>query len=543
MQRTSTATAMRGGRGAYAAPNARRGGRPVSLTELPYRPEVDPAVLAVMVVGTMAGLGFMLFTGSGNFWLNLAAGVMVLVGFAVMRAKPETLPILIIGYICFNRQVRRVLDWAVGEFSVLPATSLVVPLLGLAMGAVALRGWSTLARELRLGFVLLILAIVYGTGLGLASGQRIGAIHEALSWLAPIAMGLYVVWLRPSWPVFRGWVNWTVLFVVLTTVYGWIQWLILPPWDAFWAINANMASLGRVEPQLIRYFGTFGGPGPMAKLLTTTLVMAMIVNTMPKPLRLVACLMMGLSTVMTQVRSSWLVVFLAMGALLAQTRLREKIGLVVVFGACTVGGFFALPLLPGGEAMVQRIQTLGNVSADGSFRGRVAFSGWAMRAIAAQPWGYGFGSTGLSAMRTGEAGILVTAFDNGFLQIPFALGLPGAALVAAGFWSIGKVFFGKTRATIGAEKQQAIWMGRALVFGQVAALAVSNFLKTESAFLVWMMVGVVCVFVLADRAAGPARSPRGRAPATPRGTGGGGVRTDRRPGQATYGIGARRAGG
>lgn len=65
---------------------------------------------------------------------------------------------------------------------------------------------------------------------------------------------------------------------VLVAIYGIIQYLTVPPWDAFWMNNVEMNSIGIPEPLQIRVFSSMNSPGPCAIFLAMALVPMLMEN-------------------------------------------------------------------------------------------------------------------------------------------------------------------------------------------------------------------------------------------------------------------------
>lgn len=443
----------------------------------------------------MGSLGWII-AGLGGAMNSLSAAVMLLVGISILATRPTQAPLYLLALVAFNRWVRRITDWNVGEFSQTPLTSIVPELFCLILLLFVFGQWKSIPRQLRIGTCLIAGAVGLALGVGITNG--IGAIFEALTWSAPLGLFLFLVWLRPDISTIVSWFRGMVVIAIICVAYGWYQWLVLPPWEAFWVIESDMASMGAPEPRRSRFYSTFSGPGRVQQFAGLALLL-MLVDKRVRPggnalwLAITAFLMSGI--LMGRVRSVWLTLMMASLIYMAVTRFSEKIRLVIVTTLVVIAGFVALPVIPGGAAVVDRLDSLTNLAEDGSFNGRVEFSQRAIGMIISRPYGFGMGASGLAGRLAGRQSLI--AFDNGYLQIGFALGLPGAALLILGFYKIGKYIWAGLRQdwVRGDPDLNLKMMMAAFVVGHLAQLAASNFLRTEMALLVWLMLGTLAGMV------------------------------------------------
>ncbi|MEM6551169.1 MAG: O-antigen ligase family protein [Planctomycetota bacterium] len=424
----------------------------------------------------------------GRLFDGILVGTVVMVAGLVAMKAPRHLVSILIVVLAFNRGVRRVLDWSVGEFSTTPITSLTPQLLMLLMGGLALQSWGQLPVWARRAALLYMGAVTYGLAMGVLS-HGLGAIYSSFTWVAPFLVFLYVVWLRPSRAVLRQWMVVLVVCALVATTYGWVQYLTLPAWDRFWMISARMNSMGNPEPMKCRFFGPAGTPGGLARLCTFGMVFLLFglgrgqVLTAP----LVGYLAIGL--LMTQGRSVLVgtVLIVVFTLLLMRGSSSWKSGLVVL--VLVVGIVVVLPSIPGGESVSNRVRTLLNVQEDGSFRGRMTFTRYALPEILMQPQGSGIGAAGLGRRVTGVYSI--SAFDNGYLAVLFSLGLPGLAMLVGSLALIAR-HTAMARFSPDADSR-LIALGRGLCIGYLFLMLPSNWLDDDITFLLWMIVGVLAV--------------------------------------------------
>lgn len=443
---------------------------------------LPPIVMMLGIGGPILAIPTMIGTGFARPLDAMVAACMVMGAVMVASTKPRHLPLIYFAIMVSNRLVRRLLDYSAQEFSATPPTSLVLPALGIAMGAAALSDWKAMPKRLRKGSRFFVAALGYGAVVGLAWGPSM--VFELISWIAPFGFGLYTAWLRPSQQDLYRWIAGLGIVSAVAMAYGWVQWLILPPWDEFWIRNAGMATVGLPRPLHCRLFGPFADPGAAGSIGAIATALLLTTPCMASLPRYGAAGICGLTTLITGVRSASL-----SGAAIVLTWLALKRGggvkAMVPLALFLAVAAVALPSLPGSGFAVQRLNTLGDIGSDRSFNGRVIFSIWALKEAIGKPQGFGLGSTGLGASRlsTGD----LTAFDSGYLQPLYALGIPGTILLVVSLVKLVGLPL-KVRHWVGTSSSNRASVTRAVIIGFAVIGLVANPLKTDVACLFWMLV-------------------------------------------------------
>ena len=202
--------------------------------------------------------------------------------------------------------------------------------------------------------------------------------------------------------------------------------------------GADMGSIGRPEPLEVRVFSTFASPGPAGMFLALALLPMMLDRRWRAPLGWLGVLVAASGLLLTSVRTSWLMLLVAVLAFAAlgegRQRTRALLGVVIVVAAAV----FIAPFLPGGEVLANRISTLTSVGGDQSFHERLAFSQHILAEVLNHPQGFGLGSSGIAMKAAGTASGSDVMFDNGFLNLLYTFGVPGAAMLlfAAGLLAV-----------------------------------------------------------------------------------------------------------
>lgn len=379
------------------------------------------AVVAVLATGLLTG-----WTAFVKLFYPLAA---VGVGGWLYMTRP----VLYVGYtwgVWFVTPfVRRLVDFAAGGFD---ATSpiMVAPLLvtGLAVFS-PLRYWAILKGPIGQPIRLCAFGVAFGYLIGVARVGAFSATFALLEWGLPLVFGAHVLLLWKSYPeqvrTLRTTFAWSVL---LTGVYGIVQYVTAPSWDMAWLVGSGMtSSMGSPVARGFRAFSTLNSTGTFAFFLASGLIALAGSRSVVAKL---AAVPGAVALLLTLVRASW--VGVAVGALLLVRRLQGPIRRRLVI-ALVVGAGLGVPLSGslGGDAVGSRMQTFGSIEQDNSFRSRLAFTGIAARNVLTNPIGEGLGGTGTAAKLSGGS---VVVFDNGYMNLPHTLGWLGALLYGVGLW-------------------------------------------------------------------------------------------------------------
>lgn len=344
------------------------------------------------------------------------------------------------------------------------------------------------ARELRgtmmYPFVLTILGVVYAFFIGVLKNGVLPATYSLLTWLGPLgfAMHLMLNWrmfplLRKSFLDFLWWA------VPVLGAYGIYQVVALPPWDKYWMITADVASIGQPVPFGFRAFGTMNTPGPFAVAIMAGIVFMLgtarrgMVLTLPLAL---------VSLLLTRTRSGW--VALAIGVLIVQfTGPLKRIARNWLFVAVMLA--VATPILSLDtfrSSIMRRFASFASLEDDSSIKTRAMLSRLAIQQIGARAEGEGLGATG------GGTKLLQVerqaSIDNGFLELFYVMGWPGGCLVMLGL--IGQLLtlarFRDSRADTFANASRAVF------WAFLAMLLIGDIFTGSSGTIFWGAYGFAC---------------------------------------------------
>src|SRR5260221_9845984 len=346
---------------------------------------------------------------------------------------------LLVDYAIFlyviNREVRRIVDWLQGSFN--PFSPIVlIPLIATCLLLLPFFSrFGSLHVTAKKIFILFFLAIAYGIFVGLAR-NGIAAVYAASEYLSPIALMGFTATAPVNQSTADRWMKSAGWITVGACLYGWFQYLTVPPWDAYWVQQVGFVGyLGKLAPTEMTVFSTFAERAPCAAFLSLVLISIIVSRRWRLFLGWPEALLILSTIVLTLVRTSLILVGVSILIHPLLNRGRAALAIVVLVAVIALAGFVGLDRMPNADRINARLSTFGNIKEDGSFLGRVAIANAGVKLIISNPVGYGIGSSGLGGrLNTGsvsETGALIG--DNGYWEVLTALGLPGGLLFTTGF--------------------------------------------------------------------------------------------------------------
>jgi putative inorganic carbon (hco3(-)) transporter len=335
----------------------------------------------------------------------------------------------------FNREIRRVLDWSQGSFN--PFSPIVlVPLIATCLLLLPVFGrFRFLHSTPKLIFILFFLAIGYGTLVGLAR-NGVAAVYAASEYLSPVALMGFTA----TAPVYDStadrWIKNAGWLTVAACLYGWYQYVTIPPWDAFWVEQVGFVGyLGKPAPFEMTVFATFAERGPCASFLAMTVICIIVSRRWRVVLGWPESLLILSTIVLTFVRTGLILV--AVGVLIHPIINRGKSGLsiVVLLAVIAAASTLGLNRIPNSDRINRRLSTLGNLQEDGSYRGRADIANVGAKLMISNPAGFGIGSSGLGGrLNSGSVKSESVIGDNGYFEVLTSVGVPGGICLAAAFF-------------------------------------------------------------------------------------------------------------
>lgn len=376
--------------------------------------------------------------------------------------------------------VRRLLDYQTGDFTSVSLIMLTPYLVtGIAIFSLVRFG-KHFRKSMYLPVGLAMLGVLYGYGVGVLSFGPFAASYNLLEWIAPLIFCFHILAHWREYPshkrVVQSVFTWGVL--ILGT-YGIIQFMVAPPWDAEWMINANMNSIGKPEPFKIRIFSMLNSPGPFAMVLMAGLLIMFTKK------GFIARLGMApgyVAFLLSMVRTAWGAWIIALLFVIRRITgpMRRRLVMLVFLGA-----ILSVPLMligPISEQVGGRVSTLGNLEEDGSLVSRVGVYERAAL-IFSRPIGLGLGSLGGAAQfGVGHR----VALDSGLLAIPYVLGWPGTLLFFGGLFLMVRVVL-RTRQH---ESDEFGIFAGSIALAFMAALVFANQLIGPKGMVVWAFLAL-----------------------------------------------------
>jgi hypothetical protein len=369
-------------------------------------------------------------------WAIAAILILPALGFAA-KGSPLLVDYSILLYV-FNRVIRRMVDWYEGSFNPLSPISL-TPLIVLCLLLMPFfsryRSLHPLPKQV---FALFFLGIAYGTFLGFVR-DGLAAVYGAAEYLSAMALMAYTATASIDDRTADHWLKTAGWAAIGASLYGWFQYLTVPPWDAFWVEQVGFVGyLGKMIPSEIIVFSTFPERGVCAGFLALVAI-PMLISRQWRPLLGWPEALLIISVIMLTMSRGG-IILIGLGLILYPVLNRGK-GSAKVVGVAAIAAIAAivgLNRLPNSGKIESRFSTLSHMQEDGSYQGRVGMVQAGITTLLSNPAGFGMGSTGLGGrLKAGPADETVSVVgEGGYLALMASMGLPGALCFAAGTFAL-----------------------------------------------------------------------------------------------------------
>jgi hypothetical protein len=422
------------------------------------------AVPAVCIFGNEAGLLRLVFP-----LLSVAVSA-----FLLWRSKP-----LYVGFVVWLWFLTPFLGRMADYQSGWQPTSAVelAPYLAAGLSGIPLllRPGRLASREL-LPYICALVAILYGTILGITYLPLFQVMRSLVNWIVPVVFAMFVYEYREYYTEFRSVIEKSFLWgLLLLGTYGIYQFFVLPDWDRAWMLNVQMNSFGEIDPMKTRAFSTMNAPAIFAATMACGLL---ILFNMKGRVRLVASAAGFVALILTLSRASWL--SLAAGGiyLLFRIGMRARIRLLFAAGA-SLAVLIIVAQVPGiNDVIEERIATFTQPGQDVSFLARIDGHEAALRELAQEPWGEGVGSTDTLHNTEGDDSI-IGPHDSTLLECLYSLGWFGTFMYALGLGTMGVQLFRR-----GAHNPLTV-SAHAILIGFLAQSLLNSIFLGVLGFIVW----------------------------------------------------------
>jgi len=366
----------------------------------------------------------------------IIASVIVMFGIALALARSPWLVDYSVFIFVFNRGLRRIVDFyfyhAFNPFSPISLTPL---LIAGAMALCCIFDFYRLQQWGRRIFACLAGATLYAFLVGFVS-FKLAAVYAFGEALPPLALAGYALSLNPNNSVCDRWIRSFSWAAILASVYGWFQYLTIPPWDGFWLREVGFIGyMGIPEPTKMTVFSTMAERGPLASYLGFSVV-PMIVSPKWRTVLGWPAVVLVFSVILLTASRGGLVMAVSATTIFVLVNRGAKKGQVTL-ALLIVGSaaWFGISRMPNSETVKSRFSTLKNIRDDGSYKGRVQIMTNGIGQLALRPLGNGLGSGGLG-IRINEGAVQSVSMvgDAGYFQILLVYGIIGTGLMARGLY-------------------------------------------------------------------------------------------------------------
>ncbi|WP_307558521.1 O-antigen ligase family protein [Paenibacillus sp. V4I7] len=394
--------------------------------------------------------------------------------------------ILLVWVIC--PEIRRIQDWMEGTYHSVSLLS-IAPLLTSAVVIIPILS-KLHQMDSRINKLLLYMAIVllYGSLIGLTKNGS-GALYDLANYFIPLLLIPYAALSKFDSKALDRLLIAFSNTAILIAVYGIIQYVLVPPWDAFWMNHVEMTSIGKPLPLEIRVFSTLNSPGPAGTYLASALAPMILDKRWRGPLGWIGVILVTVGLLITLVRSAWVMLFIDIVIYTAVSAGRQKWKLIAQLTAVIGAMYVIIPKLPGAQGLVERLNTMTAIQDDHSYNERLDFFHTVFPILFAKPQGLGLGSIGVGTKLSnggalGEYGI----FDNGFVAMFLTFGILGGLLFFWVLWLVTRFLLSQKKHTGGLNLYSKIALSALL--GSIICLVFENGYTGLKGFLLWMVVGV-----------------------------------------------------
>jgi putative inorganic carbon (HCO3(-)) transporter len=385
-------------------------------------------------------------------------------------------------------EIRRLADWLEGVYHPVSLLSL-APLISSATVIIpAIFYIHRMNRSITKVMCYFAIVLAYGSMLGLMK-NGVSTFYDLASYVIPILLIPYCTVaafkMKDMDQMLRSFSN----IAVLVAIYGLIQYMLVPPWDAFWMQHVEMISIGSPLPLQIRVFSTLNSPGPAAQFLAFSLVPMIFVNKWRGALNWLGVVLVFICLLTTLVRSAWIVLIVMILSFVLTSSSSMKWRLLVQLAALGAVLYLAVPHLPGAEGLILRMQTLSDIQGDHSYNDRMDLIHTMLPMVLHQPFGSGIGSLGQATKLENDGALgAYGVMDNGFIAIFFTFGIMGGLLYFRALWLLAKQIIKRVQ-------EDRVWnlytrLSLSAFAGAIASLSTDNGFPGMRGFLIWFLVGL-----------------------------------------------------
>jgi putative inorganic carbon (hco3(-)) transporter len=385
-------------------------------------------------------------------------------------------------------EIRRLADWSEGVYHPVSLLSLAPLITSATVIIPAIFYIHRMDRPITKVICYFAIALAYGSMIGLMK-NGISTVYDLANYIIPMLLIPYCTVaafkMKDMDLMLRSFSN----ISVLVAIYGLIQYMVVPPWDAFWMNHVEMISIGKPLPLQIRVFSSMNSPGPTAQFFAFSLVPMIFVSKWRGVLSWLGVILVIICLLTTLVRSAWLILIVMILCFVLTSASKMKWRLLIQIAALGAVLYVAVPHLPGAQGLVQRMQTLSNIQGDHSYNERLDLFHTMLPMVLHSPLGSGIGALGQATKLENDGTLGVYGvMDNGFIAIFFTFGIVGGFLYFRALWLLAKQIFKRML-------EDRVWnlytrLSFSAFAGAIASLSTDNGFPGLRGFLIWFLVGL-----------------------------------------------------
>jgi O-antigen ligase len=269
----------------------------------------------------------------------------------------------------------------------------------------------------------------------------------------------------------------------------------VPVWDQAWLDATDFNSIGAPAEGEVRVFASLNSPGALAPLLGFSLLCYLTVRPRHPSVAVLGATLLTVALALTFVRSAWISL---MVAALAHVIASRGASARLVFGSAAVAVAVTLALAPVNSTareVVDRFNTIGNLSVDESATERSATLSGSLPSSLEAPLGHGLGTAGEPSKLTG--GERLRTPDNGYLALIYQIGPIGFLLVVgAAAWMLRAAWIGARDRAPGQELRLLLF---AIYVFTLVQMGSGDQFYGSNAVIFWFVGGQVLAYELMRR--------------------------------------------
>jgi hypothetical protein len=436
-------------------------------------------LLLLFTTAALAGVG-------GALRILFPAAACALGGFFLYHKKQEYFLELVIWLFLITPFIRRIVDLHAGYVSVNLLMLAPYTTSSLAIIIAINQLVKTNNFKFQLPFVMAFVTIIYGLVIALFEGDLFAGTFEAITWFAPISVGLLIAMDPSLYDRYRiVFVRSLIYGFGLISCYGIFQFVAPPNWDADWMINSQMVSIGLPKPFLVRVFSTMNSPASFAQDAVFGALVVLPLRGVK--LKYIALVLIGVAVLLSMARTAWLgfaagLIFI----LLVSDSAKMRNDVIVAFGAIVLAIPILLSVPQVNNVLSDRLSSFSSLQSDNSYDDRLKeYSDFLNISIIEEPLGGGFGSAGVRSAYVDKG--TTNEVDGAPIQIGDTLGVVCGTIYLA---AILMVFVSCLKIAKEFKDNKFIVSCAAVPFAAIIMLSGANVTVGECGIYFWICVGL-----------------------------------------------------